>query len=190
MKLSWQGLAGLFVLGAVLGPVGDHIHVVTGTTRYFDTWVPVIGDSPLWFPLLVGAATATLGELRVRLAPVRPGLDVRHGVGAVAAVLVLVAFTGILNGTSIFALTVLAVALAALTWAAFGDHPALVCGALAAVGGPAAEIIGTWTDLFDYTDSADGLLGVAPWLPALYFAFGVAAALLGELAARRSTPSA
>jgi len=159
--------------------------VVTGTTRYYDSWVPLIGDSPLWFPVLVGLATATLGELRVRLAPVRPGLDVRHGIGVVAAVLVTYSFTGILNGTSMFALTVLVVGMAALTWAAFGDDPAIVCGVLAALTGPAAEIIGTWTHLFDYADNADGLLGVAPWLPALYFGFGVAAALLGELATRR-----
>lgn len=189
MTLSWKGLAGLFVLGAVIGPIGDHIHVVTGTTRYYDSWVPVIGDSPLWFPLVVGLATAALGAIRVRLAPVRPGLDVRHGIGVVAAVLVTYAFTGILNGTSIFALTVLIVGMAALTWAAFGDDPAIVCGVMAAVGGPAAEIIGTWTNLFDYADSSDGLLGVAPWLPALYFAFGVAAALLGELVAGRSAVS-
>ena len=31
---------------------------------------------------------------------------------------------------------------------------------------------------------SDALFGVAPWLPALYFAFGVVVALLGEIAAK------
>ena len=32
-----------------------------------------------------------------------------------------------------------------------------------------------------YAPSADGLSGVAEWLPALYFAFGIVAARLAEL---------
>jgi hypothetical protein len=35
------------------------------------------------------------------------------------------------------------------------------------------------------TDSADSLLGVALWLPALYLAFGVVAARLAELIVAR-----
>ena len=36
-----------------------------------------------------------------------------------------------------------------------------------------------------YAPSADGLFGVAEWLPALYFAFGIVAARLAELIPRR-----
>jgi hypothetical protein len=36
-------------------------------------------------------------------------------------------------------------------------------------------------------DRFDALFGVAPWLPALYFAFGVVAALLAEIGASRDT---
>jgi hypothetical protein len=35
-----------------------------------------------------------------------------------------------------------------------------------------------------YAETCDQLFGVGPWLVPLYFAFGVVAALLGELAAR------
>jgi hypothetical protein len=38
-------------------------------------------------------------------------------------------------------------------------------------------------------DDSDALFGVAPWLPALYFAFGVVVALLAEIAAKDRRPS-
>jgi hypothetical protein len=43
--------------------------------------------SQLWVPVLVGLATASLGELRLRLGPARRGLDGWTGVAAIAAVL-------------------------------------------------------------------------------------------------------
>ncbi len=74
MKLSASRLFLLFVVGAVVSPFGDHGHVVTGTTAYLSDAVPFIWDSALWFPLLVGLATAGTAELRLHLAPPRPGL--------------------------------------------------------------------------------------------------------------------
>jgi len=50
MKLSPSALIGLFVLGAAAALIGDHAHVVTGTTEYFTSAVPFIWSSPLWFP--------------------------------------------------------------------------------------------------------------------------------------------
>jgi hypothetical protein len=41
-------------------------------------------------------------------------------------------------------------------------------------------------DVARYADPIDTLAGVAPWLPALYFAFGVVAARLGEFVQLRS----
>ena len=43
--------------------------------------------------------------------------------------------------------------------------------------------------VFRYGDDSDALLGVAPWLPALYFAFGVVVAVLAEIAAKDRQPS-
>jgi hypothetical protein len=36
-----------------------------------------------------------------------------------------------------------------------------------------------------YADDSDALFGVPPWLPALYFAFGVVVATLAEIASSR-----
>jgi hypothetical protein len=42
--------------------------------------------------------------------------------------------------------------------------------------------------VFRYADDSDALFGVAPWLPALYFAFGVVVGLLAEIAAKDREP--
>jgi hypothetical protein len=78
-------------------------------------------------------------------------------------------------------------ALAAITWCALGDGYGALCGVLAAVGGPVVEAVLTKVGVFRYADSCDALFGVAPWLVPLYFAFGVVAALLGEIAANART---
>ena len=64
-----------------------------------------------------------------------------------------------------------------------------LCGLVAAVAGPLAEIVIVELEPARYAESADSLFGVALWLPALYFAFGVVAATLAELlvAARPSS---
>jgi hypothetical protein len=62
--------------------------------------------------------------------------------------------------------------------------PSVVCGALAAIVGPAVEIALSKLGVFAYYDDSDGLFGVGPWVPPLYFAFGVVAALLGEVASK------
>jgi hypothetical protein len=77
---------------------------------------------------------------------------------------------------------VLVCVLAALTWCVLGDGPAVVCGVLAAVIGPVVELVLIEVGVFRYADSCDQMFGVGPWLVPLYFAFGVVAALLGELA--------
>ena len=79
--------------------------------------------------------------------------------------------------------------LAAITWCVLGDGSAAICGALAAIGGPIVEAVLAKVGLFRYADDSDALFGVAPWLPALYFAFGVVVALLGEIAAKDRQPS-
>ena len=75
-------------------------------------------------------------------------------------------------------------ALAAITWCALGDRWGALCGALAAVIGPAVEAGVAAAGLARYADDSDALFGVAPWLPALYFAFGLVVALLAEIGVR------
>jgi hypothetical protein len=185
MRLRPKELLILFAIGAAGGLVGDAGHVQAGTTTYLDD-SPKVWESAVWFPILVGLATASLGELRLRLAPPRPGFDLRVGVGGIAAVLAIYAVTALVYDEPEGPATVLVLLLAVLVacWLADG-WPALVCGLAAAIVGPLAEIVIVELDLAEYADSADSLFGVALWLPALYLAFGVVAARLAELVVAR-----
>jgi len=184
MRLSAAALAGLFALGAAGGLLGDQGHVASGTTAYLPSskGVPFVWESPLWFPVLVGLLTASLAEVRLRLAPTRRAGGAEDGVAAIAAVPGLYALTALIRHQPLGAATVLIYALAALTWRALGDGaPAAACGALAAIAGVIALVA---AGVFEYAPGIDPLGGVPPWLPALYFAFGVVVARLGELCAR------
>ncbi|SEH92598.1 hypothetical protein SAMN04489835_5781 [Mycolicibacterium rutilum] len=175
----------LFVVGAVASLVGDHSHVVTGTTVYFTDAVPFVWSSPVWFPVLVALATASLAELRLHLPRPRTDVTVRQGVAGVAAVLGIYVATALVHTAPAVPATVLIIAMAAITWCALGDGPSVICGALAAVIGPIVEIVLAQADVFAYHEASDGLFGVGPWLVPLYFAFGVVVALLAEIAVRR-----
>lgn len=190
MRLRPPELLALFTVGAAGGLVGDAAHVQTQTTVYLDDSVPFVWESALWFPLAVGLATASAGELRLRLGPPRPGFDPRTGVAAIAAVLAIYAITALISDRPEGPSTTLVITLAALVGAWLGGgRPAFACAVLAAVAGPAAEIAIVELELARYSEPADGLFGVALWLPALYFAFGYVAARLAELAvARRDQP--
>lgn len=181
----------LFVLGAAAGLIGDHSHVVTGTTEYLPPshTVPFVWNSPIWFPLMVGAATAILAELRLHLPRVRTGVTVRQGIAGIAAVLGSYVVTAMLHTAPEVPITTLICAFAAITFCALGDRPAVVCGILAAVCGPAVEIAIAATGRFRYAPDSDALFGVAPWLVPLYFAFGIVAALIGEISAATRRPT-
>lgn len=186
MRLGTHGVAALFTIGALGGLVGDACHVAAGTTAYIDASLPFVWKSQLWFPVAVGMATVATGELRLRLRPARgaEGPPLAEAAVAIAAVLGLYALTAVMTGEDPLAATVLVWALAVLVAGRFANGPGLVCGALAAVLGPLAEVVVVEAELASYSPDADGLAGVAEWLPALYFAFGVVAARLAELVAR------
>lgn len=181
----------LFVLGGAAGLIGDHSHVVTGTTEYLSPSqaVPFIWSSPLYFPILVGSATVFLAELRLHLPSPRTAVTVRQGVAGLAAVLGSYVVTAMLHASPVVPLTTLICAFAAITFCALGDGPAIVCGVLIAAVGPVVEIGIAALGQFRYVPGSDGLFGVAPWLVPLYFAFGVVAALIGEIAAGLKPPA-
>jgi hypothetical protein len=189
MTLRLPVLVGLFLLGACAGLLGDHFHVASATTEYLDNAhdLPFIWDSPFYFPLVVGGATAGLADLRARAGAPRPNIDHRYAIGGIAAVLGTYAFTTFMPGTPDAVSTSLITALAVLTWCFIGDRFSIACGVIAAVVGPLIEITLAGIDQFQYSDGADSLFGVAPWLPSLYFAFGVVASVLGELAIKRAS---
>ena len=189
MKLSPSALIGLFVLGAAAALIGDHAHVVTGTTEYFTSAVPFIWSSPLWFPALVGVATVSLAELRLHLPHPRTDVTARQALAGVVAVIGTYVVTALVHAAPAVPAVALICALAVITWCVLGDGPAVVCGALAAIIGPIVEVVLVEVEVFRYVESCDQLFGVGPWLVPLYFAFGVVAALLGELCARSTVTS-
>ena len=174
-------LAFLFTLGAAASLIGDHSHVATGTTEYLTDAVPFIWSSPIWFPLLVAVATVSLAETRLRLRAPRTTVTVRQGLAGVAAVIGIYVITALEHTAPAVPVTVLIYAVAVITWCVLGDGPGAVCGGLAAIGGPTVEAVLAGVGVFRYADDSDALSGVAPWLPALYFAFGVVVAVLAEI---------
>ena len=138
----------------------------------------------MWFPVMVGAATVSLAELRLHLGPSRTTVTARQGLAGIAAVIGTYVITALVHSAPVVPGTTLVVALAAITWCTLGDRPSVVCGVLAAVGGPVVEIILVKVGVFAYADDSSGLFGVGPWLPALYFSFGVVVALLAEIAVK------
>jgi hypothetical protein len=193
MRLKPAALLALFALGAAGGLLGDQGHVASGTTIYLSAskGVPFVWQSPLWFPALVGLLTASLAELRLWMALPRRAGGRTAGVAAVAAVLGLYAVTALVRHQPLGPSTVLIYASAAVIWATLGDGlPAAACGAVAATVGVTTEIVLVAVGVFRYSHEIDSLLGVAPWLPALYFAFGVVVARLAELCAQEGLASA
>ena len=171
-----------FLIGAAGGLVGDACHVAAGTTTYLDDSLPFIWKSQLWFPVAVGLATVATGDLRLRLGPTRPGAGTGEAVAVIASVLGMYALTAVLTGEDPLAASVLIWALAILVAVRFGaSRAALACALAAALVGPLAEVLVVEAELARYAREADGLLGVAEWLPALYFAFGIAVSRLAEL---------
>jgi hypothetical protein len=193
MKLRLPVVLFLFVLGGAAALIGDHGHVVTGTTGYLASnltrHVPFVWSSPVWFPAMVGAATVSLAELRLHLPLPRSDVTPRQALAGIAAVIGTYVVTALVHEAPAVPATTLICALAVVTWCALGDRPAVVCGVLAALVGPVVEIALVEIGVFRYAESCDQLFGVGPWLVPLYFAFGVVAALLGELAARFDSAS-
>lgn len=185
MKLSPLQLFGLFVLGAIVAPFGDHGHVITGTTEYLWKDTLFVWDSAGWFVLMVGTGTALLAEIRLHLGPARTEMNWRHGLAGIAAVMGIYALTALLKGQPLVPAVVLVSALGVLTWCALGDKAGAICGVIAAIGGVANEVATAHFGWFRYDESIGTLFGVAPWLPGLYFAFGVTTSVLAEILAKR-----
>jgi hypothetical protein len=186
MRLTPRELLILFAAGAAGGLIGDAGNVDSGATHYLDHSVPFIWRSPIWFPILVGAATASVGLVRVRLGSPRPGSP-RIAVLAGASVIAIYAITSLV-GTDGTAAVALVTMLGLICACAFADRPGLICGLIAMVVGPLVEIAIVKLDLSEYTAQNDSLFGIGLWLPGLYLAFGVAAARITEalVSARRS----
>lgn len=167
----------IFGIGFAVSLAGDATHVASGTTRYEWDGVPAVWRSALWFPFAVGGAVLVAAWLAERLAPAgRRRRDRVDAVLGAAVVLALYALTAALRGEPALVSVVLTGAIAVGVWAWWDPSPhALGVAAAAAVAGPLAEAAIVASGAASYAPDADGLLGVAEWLPCLYFAAGAVA---------------
>jgi hypothetical protein len=165
------------VLGFVVGLAGDACHVASGTTRYAWTALPLIWESRAWFPFLIAAAVTSGAWLahRAGLPAVRSRTRADVVIGA-AAVLALYALTAALRHQPGTVSVVLTGSIALALWAWWDASPgAFAVATIAAILGPLTEIVLVALDAASYAPDADGLGGVAPWLPCLYFGAGAVA---------------
>jgi hypothetical protein len=183
--------AAIAALGFAVGLAGDACHVASGTTRYEWSGVPELWRSALWFPFLVsggvllGAWTAERGALPV--SRVRTRSDV---VAGAAVVLALYALTATLRDQPTTVSVVLVGALAVAIWGWWDPSPRALIGALGfAIAGPLIEIGIVELGAASYAGDSDGLGGVAPWLPCLYFAVGAVSSQLWAAIARDGAPA-
>ena len=183
----------IFAVGFIVGPIGDFYHVHTGTTTYPpEIYGFYFLGLPFWVPLLFGGAALAVGLSHPSFDQMLGPKHRRPGAQSLSRVLIgLVFFLGayILSGylpvsfgwhnDLILALLAI-VAWALLDWTWQG----LVLGALTAIAGTAAEIILVHLGIFSYLPPRNTLLGVAPWLPWLYFNASVAVGNLGRSLSR------
>jgi hypothetical protein len=177
-------------LGFAVALAGDACHVASGTTGYEWDGVPTVWRSAIWFPFLVagGVLLGAWASERAGLPParVRRRLDVLAGA---AIVLALYALTAALRGEPTTVSVVLTGSIAVAVWWWWDPSPgALAVAAAAAVAGPLAEIGVVAVGASGYAEDTDGLAGVAPWLPCLYFAAGAVASRLWGAVARDGEP--
>lgn len=181
--------ASVFALGFVVSLLGDAGHVLSGTTSYTWPWMPSLVCSAAWFPFSVAGSMLGLALFGRRFdLPSRPRTRAHAFIG-VGLVLALYGSTALLRGVGMFYACAWtgSVALAIALW--WDRSPrALALGLCGALIGPAAEIGCVMLGAVRYADDSSALWGVAPWLPALYFAAcSVASGLWGAL---RSVASA
>jgi hypothetical protein len=171
-----RSAAAIAALGFVVALIGDACHVASGTTRYEWDALPEIWRSRAWFPFLVAGAVLVAAWMGRRADLPGRDRDGRDVVLGTMAVLALYALTAALRGQPATVSVVLCGALAVGVWAWWDPSPsAFVIATGAAVAGPLAEILLVSAGAASYASDSDGLAGVAPWLPCLYFAAGAVA---------------
>ena len=170
----------LFLVGAVLVPAGDVVHVLTKTTFYNPSQLEytLFGIIPYWVPLLFGFGGVGAG-IHTRL--VRNKFPRKREVKTSQVLISACVFIGMYFLSGLLPKTWITDAVLLLCsvglFAFVGDLT--VGGVLQAlgvmIGGTGFEIFLIHQDVFSYTDLHNELFGVAPWLPFLYLGVAVSA---------------
>ena len=164
--------AELFLIGAVLGLVGDAAHVQAGITEYL--WdLPTIWKSAIWFPLLVGGGVTLGGWVGSRVGSPARRHSRREAYIAAAAILGIYCLTTVVADAPSIAADGICWAIALVVWLWWDDSPrAFGFGVIAMLVGPAVEILAVELGASRYLPAYDEIFGVAAWLLPLYFATG------------------
>ena len=173
----------VWLCGATIAPIGDHYHVAQGVTEYFTDFGPIwLGNSPLWFVLLVATFMAGLAIVQGRLAP-RSTRQASDALVFASPLLVLglylaTSFYPHREGGSLEAIVSVAALLIFLVYdrSLFG----LAIGVLVAIGATATEWLLVQVGVFRYLPESDELFGVAPWLLPLYLAASICVGAVGR----------
>ena len=169
-----RGALILFVFGAILAPMGDLCHYLSGTLAYPPATprIPLTG-LPWWDPLLFGTAVLAMGlpDL-LGLLPESDGPATGSWRGVVIATLAFLGLYAISGYLPLKTGTTRDAVLAALAWLiwCFGDQTLLTFGL-----GIQMAVIGSFVEIFLVSHGvfyyiAPNLHGIASWIPWLYFA--------------------
>jgi hypothetical protein len=194
VRPSHRCFAFVLACGATIAPLGDHFHVDRGVTEYLTDFGPLwIGNSPLWFVLVVALSMAglavALGHLGTRWDPAQgepwrpPDPWVFSSPLLVLVLYLTTSFYPWREGGSIEVLIALGAGL--LYVGLDRTRTGLVSGLATAVIATSTEWVLTRLGVFRYLPESDELFGVAPWLLPLYFGAAVAVGAVG----RRMVPS-
>lgn len=181
--VSWLRAAIVVAIGVVIAPVGDWGHVESGTTSYIWDPSPHVGHSSFWFLPSIAGVIVVAELVRPRLTSVF-GEDVsrfraRDAVGAAAGVMLIYAASSLVFDAQLAIATIALTAGALFVWSVVdGTATGFVMGLMVAAIAVTGEIVLVAVDSFRYAPQIDDLIGVAPWLPALHFSFGVAIAVI------------
>jgi hypothetical protein len=160
----------LFLLGAILGTLGDSMHVAAGVLGY--PAPTLLGEKP-WVPLIMGIGFINLVEgqafWRARWPRVTPGKG--ESATTPGAVLAAAAFLAAWAATALFwrhpRLLTLALVALYCAWPGALQPRVLLSALITAALGPGVEATLSFAGGFDYY-TGHLFLGVPLWLPALY----------------------
>lgn len=168
-----------FALGAVLGPIGDTFHVLSGTLSYpLDRYRSSLWGMPFWTPLLFGSATWLIAWFQRKVIPHETNSrDARAPLGNAACFLALYCLSGYLCRMGAWAPDLI-LALVAIPQCFFfiRSRPALLTCVAVVLAGTFTEALLVQAGVFQYLPGNTALYGVPTWLPWLYLSASVSVA--------------
>ncbi len=190
---STRCFAFVALCGATIAPVGDHVHVACGVTEYLTDFGPIwLGNSPLWFVVVVATFMASLAVVQGRLQRTDGPAESATVFAAPLSILGLYLTTSLYPWREGGSLELVVCAAAATLYLRLDrSRLGLVVGAVVAIGATAFEAALVHLGVFRYLPESDELFGVAPWLLPLYFAASVSVGAIGRkmLSPRASGPA-